>query len=144
VFSTFSTAEEERRSAPFIGQDQWYHEGFDCAILLMLVAHAPSELMHEAKDGAHLISHPGGVQLTDASHGSLTRGTSLIIVPISPLSFGQGLGSRCFREVLKLIDRKHDAEHCSLLYMFLCDVLVYRSHQVSCKSRRSIFSGNFR
>jgi hypothetical protein len=37
----------------------------------MLVAYAPSELMHEAKDGAHLISH-----LTETSCRGLPRGTA--------------------------------------------------------------------
>jgi hypothetical protein len=42
----------------------------------MHVAYAPSELMHEAKDGAHLISHAGGVHLTETSCRDLTHGTA--------------------------------------------------------------------
>jgi hypothetical protein len=40
----------------------------------MFVAYGPPELMHEAKDGIHLLSQLSGVHLTDASYAGLTQG----------------------------------------------------------------------
>jgi hypothetical protein len=74
LFSTVPAAKAKRRSAPYLGLDEWHHEGFDRAILLMLVAYGPPELMHEAKDGILLLSQPSGVHLTDTSYADLTRG----------------------------------------------------------------------
>jgi hypothetical protein len=51
LFSTFPAAEAKRRSAPYLGLDEWHHEGFDRAILSMLVTYGLSEPLHEAKNG---------------------------------------------------------------------------------------------
>ena len=83
----------------------------------MLVAYAPSEFMHEAKDDAHLISRPCGVHLTDVYRGSLTRGTAHAkrSVSLSHCSVKVGDVAPCRIDRLNL----KMSEHCSFLYMFL-------------------------